>query len=121
VNISVRSADCQLKNNTSPSEIQSYPAVEGAFWGNLFTPTPWLNACYFGPDVSNSRAHLRDCAAGHVNANGSVSQCGMIRIVGDCSLYCQLLDPAGQFYPSCVDQPGVSPNGTSHVVTIGLP
>lgn len=119
--ISARSLTEPLKTLTNDQELQDYPDVEGAFWGNLFAGQPFINACYNTATVSNSRAWKRDCAAGHPTSGGQIQECGMIRIVGSCSSVCQTLNGAGQYYPSCVERPGIATTTIKLVVTTGLP
>jgi hypothetical protein len=119
--LSVRSSTDPLKVAAGSPELTDYPAIEGAFWGNLFTSTPWLNACYDAADVANSRQYKRECATGHLNTDGSTSPCGMIKLLGDCQSYCPKINGAGQYYQSCTDQPGVSTTTTGYVITTALP
>lgn len=121
VSISLRSPTEPLKSLTGSQELLAYPNVEGAFWGNLWAPTPFLHACYNSATVANSRAWKRDCAAGHLNADGTVSDCGMIDIVGPCSTACQNLSSTGQYYPSCTERPGQTSATTEFVITTALP
>lgn len=102
-------------------ELAAFPHVEGAFWGNVFAETPFLNACFDAANVASSRAHLRECAAGHANGDGTVSPCGIIRLTGDCAAVCAPIDPAGGYYGSCLDGPNASGPATPHVITIALP
>lgn len=120
VMLSIRSGQDPLKIMVGSSELASYPYVEGAFWGNLWGSSPFLNACYNSATVGNSRAWKRDCAAGHVNGDGSTAECGMIHIIGACSSVCDGMD-AAQYYPSCIEKPGQSGSTTSFVVTTALP
>lgn len=120
VAISARSVTAPL-DELGSEELAAYPHIEGAFWGNVFTSTPYLNACYDSANVANSRAHLRDCAAGHPNANGTVSSCGMIRLVGDCKAVCPAIDGEGRYWQSCFDGPDASGAATDYVITIALP
>jgi hypothetical protein len=55
VTISMRSLQSPLKTLVGSEELTEYPYVEGGFWGNLFTKTPYLSACYNTADVSRSR------------------------------------------------------------------
>ncbi|WP_437277541.1 hypothetical protein WME90_40840 [Sorangium sp. So ce375] len=119
--LSARSLRDPLKTLSSSQELIDYPDVEGAFWGNLFAAQPYLNTCYNSATVDNSRAHQRDCAAGHMTSEGQIVECGVIRIVGACSRVCQSLNGAGQYYPSCVDRPGQSTATTKEVITTALP
>jgi uncharacterized repeat protein (TIGR01451 family) len=114
--------DFSLRGPASPiaspssAELGAYPSIEGAFWGDLFAATPYLRACNVPADVSNDRAQMRDCAAGHLSG-GSVVDCGIIQILGDCASFCTALDGAGQFYPSCTDP---SLGTSTNVVTTSL-
>jgi hypothetical protein len=118
--ISLRSDDAPL-DSPSSQELSDYPHVEGAFWGNLFAATPYLNACYDALDVNISRQDMRDCAVGHLS-NGKVVSCGMIKLRGSCSTWCQSLTCSGHYYPSCVDRPGVEGSPmTKAVITTALP
>lgn len=120
VMLSMRAPEAPLKV-IDPNELTDYPNVEGAFWGNLWEETPYLHACYNADTVANSRAHQRDCAAGHLNPDNSVSECGPIDIVGPCSDVCVPVDGETGAYPSCVVHPGQDPGMTEHVVTTALP
>ena len=103
-------------------ETLDYPSEEGAFWGNLFAPTPWLKACHYGPNVEHSRELLRDCAAGHLDANGNILECGIIDIVGSCQAACDPLDLSGLLHPNCFEDPNASTKvKTDKVITIFLP
>ncbi|WP_437325658.1 hypothetical protein [Sorangium sp. So ce381] len=119
--LSARSLRDPLKTLSSSQELIDYPDVEGAFWGNLFAAQPYINACYNSATVDNSRAHQRDCAAGHLISGSQIVECGVIRIAGPCSRVCQSLNGAGQYYPSCIDRPGQSTATTKEVITTALP
>ncbi len=119
--ISARSLHEPLKTMVNTQELADYPDVEGAFWGNLFAPEPYVSACYNPATVTNSRAHQRDCAVGHVTTTGVIEECGIIDIVGPCSLFCQGFNNAGQYYPSCQERPGVSATPNQQVITTALP
>jgi hypothetical protein len=119
--ISMRSLTEPLKTLTGSQELIDYPEIEGAFWGNLWGSAPFIKACYNSATVANSRAWKRDCAAGHLVSGGSTTECGMIDIVGPCSEVCQTVNGAGQYYPSCIEKPGVNTTTTKLVVTTGLP
>jgi hypothetical protein len=105
-------------------ELLSYTYTEGAFWGNLFAPSPHLHACYDPQNTTHARSALRDCANGHLDESGKPQDCGMIDVVGPCSDVCAapivpvLLGLLGQYYPSC-QAPGLP--ATSHVITTALP
>jgi hypothetical protein len=119
VTISLRSLQSPLKTLVGSAELSAYPYVEGGFWGNLFpSSNPRLNACYTGANVDHSRAAYRECAAGHLNTDGTISSCGIIRILGACERSCKPLDGAGQFYPECTDAAG---HKTKEVATTALP
>ncbi len=120
--ISARSLKEPLKALVNDIELQDYPHIEGAFWGNLFTTSPHLYSCYNGANVENSRTWQRDCAVGHLDGQ-TLSPCGMISLVGDCSTVCQNVNGAGQYYPSCREAP-FDPSSsamTKFVITAGLP
>jgi hypothetical protein len=119
VTISLRSLQDPLKTLVGSSELSSYPAIEGAFWGNLFTSNPRIMACYTGANVAHSRAAYRECATGHLNSDGTVSSCGPIRILGACETTCKSLDSAGKFYPECTDSS--TDYKTKNVGTTALP
>lgn len=118
VTISMRAAQDPLKTSVKSDEIANYANVEGVFWGNLFAAVPHVSACYKSDTVANSRAYLRDCAAGHVNADLTVSSCGMIQISGTCETRCIGLDSHGRAYYQCNDPAWGT---TYNVITIGLP
>jgi hypothetical protein len=116
--ISMRSLQSPLRTLVAAEELAAYPDIEGGFWGNLFTASPYVRACYLDSTVANSRAYLRDCAAGHLNPNQTISTCGMLAILGSCTTHCNLLNAQGQFYPDCTDPVhGMSLN----IVTTALP
>jgi hypothetical protein len=105
--ISLRSGAPPLDTMTPGSELAAYPDVEGAFWGNLFAPTPELYACFDPANVWNDWDRQRDCAAGHREPDGQLVPCGPIVLTGPCGGPCAELDAAGQYYPWChADAPG---------------
>ena len=116
--ISMRSQNSPLKTQATPQEVAAYPSVEGGFWGNLFAASPYLRSCYNDSTVDHSRSSLRECAAGHLNTDQTISTCGMISIIGSCNTHCSTLHAAGQFYPDCTDPVH---GKTSNMVTIALP
>jgi hypothetical protein len=116
--ISIRSLQSPLKTLVGSSELSAYPSIEGAFWGNLFGANPSLMACYTTANVSHSRSAYRECAAGHLNPDGTISSCGMIRILGACERICQSLNSAGQYYPACSTPTG---SQSKNVATTALP
>ena len=107
--------------STTSEERAGYPAIEGAFFGNLFTSTPAIYSCHNLTNVDNSRSQQRDCAAGHVNPDGSVSSCGMLQILGSCSDYCSSIDASRGYYPSCFTSSDHLGTPISAVVTTALP
>lgn len=117
VALSIRGANGPLATS-SAAELGANPYVEGAFWGNLFSPTPRLRACYIGAHAANSRAWKRDCANGHLDGLGGTQGCGMIEIVGDCADLCDPLDASGKFFGACNDP---ELGRTPVVVTTALP
>ena len=114
VRISMRAALPEF-NTTNDGEESTFSYREGAFWGNLFSATPFLRACYDADNVEHSRLRHRDCATGHVE-NGTVLQCGIIAITGSCQQTC-LAPTEGGYYPSCVvASGGVSGQEPAHRV-----
>lgn len=108
--ISMRGSKNEL--STTLGEQLNYLRREGAFWGNLFAPTPAAYACYYEPNVDHSRYKMRDCATGHVNGS-NIDSCGVIEILGSCDNVCDLnLLPIINAYPSCDEK--------SHVITTYL-
>jgi hypothetical protein len=100
---------------TPESELEAYPNVEGAFWGNLFSSTPALYSCYVDANVDNSRADQRDCATGYLDPNtGQTLSCGPIQLTGSCSTQCAWFDPNNQFYVGCGDWWNIG------AITVGL-
>ncbi len=101
-------------------EMSSFPFREGAFWGNLFSSTPFLRACYDSTNVAHSRAQHRDCAVGHLE-NGTVIECGMIAITGPCQQTCIAPNNVG-YYPNCTGAAGGAPGSVpaQRVITVFL-
>ncbi|UQA55835.1 hypothetical protein [Polyangium aurulentum] len=121
VNISARGDHPALEPLDADEKV-GYPREEGAFWGNMFAPTPWLKACHYDPNIAHSRDLLRDCAAGHVDADGTIQECGIIDIVGSCDTACDSLDLSGLLHPKCFEDPHASTKvKTDKVITIFLP
>jgi hypothetical protein len=118
VELSMRSPQAPLKN-TQASELAAYPNVEGAFWGNLFTSTPYLYSCFDTANVANSRAAMRDCATGYLDADGQVLPCGPITLAGPCETVCPNLGGGGKFYTSCTNP--LDGTSTNVVITTALP
>jgi hypothetical protein len=122
VDISLRADVDVLADNTTKAELGAYSFIEGAFWGNLFSSTPYLSACYKADNVAHSRASLRECAAGYVDASGNVQQCGPIHILGSCANVCKrLLNPKTMgYYTGCAAKSSVDPDLDDAIVTVGL-
>jgi hypothetical protein len=112
VHISVRGSDPALIDNTTDAELAAYPYVEGAFWGNLFASTPYLNACNVPANAAHSNADMRDCATGYPDPDGQRDPCGMIALTGSCDAQCEWFDSTNQLYAGC--------GGSWDVITIGL-
>jgi hypothetical protein len=87
--------------STTAAERAAYSNREGAFFGNVFAAQPALYACHYAPDDGASRAVQRDCAAGHLNPDGSVSACGVVQLAGSCDDVCTPVIGMGRFYPIC--------------------
>jgi hypothetical protein len=90
----------------SDAERSTFTLQEGVFFGNLFTPTPTIYSCFNADHVEFSRARNRDCAAGHLNPDGSVVDCGIIQRLGPCSRWCASQDPKDGYYTSCRNPQG---------------
>lgn len=119
--LSLRSKLKPLRTAVPGTELADYSNVEGAFWGNLFTPTPYLHSCYEAANVDVARAANRDCAAGHLDANGQPTECGVIDILGPCSDWCQDLDNHERWYKSCDDPTLPGTPSTKAVIAVALP
>jgi hypothetical protein len=117
VMLSIRSPTDPLRTKVKNAELDAYPNIEGAFWGNVFSTSPTLHACYDGTNTAYAHAHQRDCTAGHVDAQGVTTECGIIDVVGDCASACKGLHPTGKYYKSCQDP--VS-GKTAFVITTAL-
>lgn len=105
-------------DKTGSAELSTYTRQEGAFWGNLFTASPYLHACYYEPNRSYARTMLRECAAGHLDADGRVLECGIIRILGACEDHCLPLNPRGMYYPTCANNLSGPPAPATKVITV---
>jgi hypothetical protein len=116
--ISMRSKHDPLWIHVLDEERTAYPFLEGAFWGNLFAPTPYLRACHTEANIAHSRAAQRDCAAGHVDTAGGIETCGIIDIVGTCEEHCKKINVPGQLYWDCTDPVH---GRTNNVITTALP
>jgi hypothetical protein len=112
VQISARGLAASLLEGTTEAELAEFPYVEGAFWGDIFSPKPALFSCYDPANVANSRAQQRDCATGYLDADGDVLPCGPMVLTGSCNDRCASFDREGQFYVNCGD--------SSAAITIGL-
>jgi hypothetical protein len=119
--ISIRSGEAPLRLHPNSNELCAYPDVEGAFWGDIWSADRKVYACYNGSKVNNSRAHMRDCATGHVNADGSISECGIIEIVGECKSVCKKFNKSRGYYEDCRKNPGGNNQRTDLVITTALP
>ena len=119
VDLSARAQHANL-HVTDTIEGETYAVFEGAFWGNIFDENPTAYACHDSNTVAHARAAHRDCAAGHVNADGTTTSCGIITIVGDCASHCTSPDASDDYYPSC----GLTLSGhdkTHRVISTFLP
>lgn len=115
VTISTRSAGTRLP--VSDPERATFTLQEGAFFGNLFGTTQAIYSCDDPTHANPARARYRDCAVGHLNDNGSISNCGIIQRLGSCSSWCADPDPTDGYYPNCDDPQG---NERKEVVTVFL-
>ncbi|WP_437552199.1 hypothetical protein WME97_12825 [Sorangium sp. So ce367] len=102
-------------SESNARESSTYTREEGAFWGNIYASSPALYACHVPGNNGNSRAALRDCAAGHVDeATGTVEPCGTIRILGPCATFCDpIAHRKGIYHPSCFQDPADRPSTTN--------
>jgi len=104
----------------SDEELHEFTYEEGAFWGNLFLPQPYLHTCYNPANVVRARRTARDCAAG-LPGRGD-ADCGIMEIMGPCAEQC---DPLGGnlYHPGCAAPESEVPSGgkTEYVITVFLP
>ncbi|WP_437521779.1 hypothetical protein WME79_29790 [Sorangium sp. So ce726] len=124
--ISVR---ISLRNNelaSTTAERAEFPVREGAFWGNLFSTTPYVGACYDSVGYVRARQVKRDCAAGHVETNPTTGEvtwqpCGAMVIWGSCNQLCNGIDTNAGYFRGCVTNYFVNPYArTDQVVTTFL-
>ena len=106
---------------TGPLELIGYPREEGAFWGNLYEATPYAYSCSNPSNDGHSRALLRDCATGHLDIFGQLTDCGMIHRIGSCASYCNALTRYDGYYPQCQVPFGSNVEPVTAVVTVYLP
>ncbi|TKD07854.1 hypothetical protein [Polyangium fumosum] len=101
-------------------EVQEFIYEEGAFWGNLFLPQPYLRTCYNPGNVVRARRTSRDCAAGLPGRTDA--DCGIMEIMGPCAEQCE---PLGEnlYHPGCAAPESGVPSGgkTEYVITVFLP
>ncbi|WP_437708297.1 hypothetical protein WMF45_29790 [Sorangium sp. So ce448] len=124
------SVSISMRNNemaSTAAERAAYPVREGAFWGNLFAPTPYVGACYDSAGYVRARQLQRDCAAGHIETNPTTGestwqQCGSMVIWGSCNALCNGTDATAGYFRGCVTNYPVNPHvRTDQVVTTFLP
>jgi hypothetical protein len=116
VTLSARSPGAKLP--ISDTERTTFTTREGAFFGNLFGTSPAVYSCDDPGQVAAARARYRDCAAGHVNADGSIVSCSIIQRLGPCSSWCADQNPTDGFFSRCQDpQAGIE---SSEVITVYL-
>ena len=108
-------------NVIDPVERNAYTWEEGAFWGNLYGASPYAYSCSDTSNDSHSRSLLRDCAAGHLDAQGQPTDCGNIHRVGSCASSCDLLTPSGDYYKRCQNGSGNAAQQAKAVITVFLP
>ncbi|KYF65818.1 hypothetical protein BE15_36245 [Sorangium cellulosum] len=120
VNISLRGTQTPLASPAA--ERSAYTVREGAFWGNVFSSTPYLRSCHAPEGIHRARSMMRDCAAGHLATDpatgGTVTQaCGPIALTGSCDTICNREpDAIGGYYSRCLDNPATSSTAYSEVV-----
>ena len=100
VQLSIRGTNRTLKK-PGDDELTLYTTREGAFWGDLFSGSPAVYACYEPSSADHARELHRDCAAGHLDPQGGVSGCGIIQIVGPCADVCQNPHLERGYYSMC--------------------
>lgn len=100
------------------AEREGFPMFEGAFFGDLFAPTPSLHACYYAPNVDYAQSLMRACASGQSTGAGGIAECGPIRVIGPCQSYCSGWSPEGH-YAHC--QAGDAGAGYDEVISTFLP
>lgn len=87
-----------------PSELAAYPTAEGAYYGNIFLPTPVMYACTAPGQTGLERV----C--------GPTTTGCIVNLVGACSSICDKADKRQGFFPSCrnaaKDGSGNYPAGT---------
>lgn len=118
VYISLRSRLDPLRTKVQDAELADYPHVEGAFVGNLFTSNPHIYSCYYDANIALARSQDRDCAAGHVDENGDVVDCGPIEVLGSCADWCHNLDNHERWYHDCDDPADSTSTGAAIVVAL---
>jgi hypothetical protein len=121
--ISMRDEEGPLSATTTASELSTYKYVEGAFWGNIFTSNPYLNACDVPADVAHSDATNRVCASGYTDpSTGATVPCGMIALAGACQNVCAGYDPNQHAFVGCLSHPGQRGSSrTDLAITTALP
>lgn len=118
VMLSSRGDHARLKN-AADDENAAFTHREGTFWGNLFSATPTAYACFDPANMDHARQAQRSCAAGHVDAQGAVTPCGVIQIVGSCEDFCQSDHPQRGYYRKC-SPTGAAPDRERNVITVFL-
>ena len=87
-----------------PSELAAYPTAEGAYYGNIFLPTPVMYACTAAGQTGLERV----C--------GPTTTGCIVNVVGACSSVCDKSDKKQGFFPNCrnaaKDAGGHFPPGT---------
>ncbi|WP_437730701.1 hypothetical protein [Sorangium sp. So ce1335] len=126
VNISLRGSQSPLASQWA--ERSAYTVREGAFWGNVFSSTPYLRACHAPSGAARARTLKRECAVGHLATDpatgATVTQpCGPIALVGSCDTICDRVpDQNGGYYSRCLDNPATSSTAYTEVlITSFLP
>ena len=119
VEISMRGAADPFAG-TDDREINGFTYEEGAFWGNLFAPVPYLRTCHDPANTDRARNSARDCAAGLASEENA--DCGIMEIMGSCAEQCEALGE-GLYHPGCAAPESGVPSGgkTEYVITVFLP
>ena len=89
-----------LLESVDSAEHDEFPVFEGAFFGDLFAPTPVLHACFFPPSVGHAQSLMRACASGQSTGVGGITECGPIHVIGPCQSHCSGWSSEG-YYTNC--------------------
>ena len=99
---------------TSCAEAAAFPTREGAFFGDLFSGTPKVYACYDPTTTVLSDLRHRVCA--QPTSGGTGHECGPIQVLGPCVQLlgllsigpCSAQDPQLRYFSDCSSSGGTS-------------